>query len=190
MLRSALLRRYAKLGVTLVADGREPWVPEEFLAAHPEILEVSNGRFWEFIEQRTRAVFGMVPELDRVESFFWETHFLNPDRFFPGMHWSRPGHGGWFNPPVLPVDCVARLILAFARGAAAAGKAYGQKGFSPHPWNERLMVEALAAIPADVPLRCSTQMQIGDFNPFLAAPLLLAANQHRPMSMYFDCYGE
>jgi hypothetical protein len=88
------------------------------------------------------------------------------------------------------VDYLVEMITAFARGAQRAGKEYAQKGFSNLVWEERLLVEAIGKVPRAVPLRCSTQMQMGDFNPFMPPPLLVAANQTRPMAMYFDCFGE
>ncbi len=184
------LGRYRKHGLLLVADGREPHLGPEFFEACPEARDVTSGTLWDFIEKRIQAVFDLAPELDRIESFLWETWLLNGDHYFEGMHWSADGRGWQGRRYYEPVDYLAEMIAAFARGAAAAGKEYAQKGFSTRPWQERVLVDAILRVPRDVPLRTSTQMQIGDFNPFMAPPALVPANQTRPMTMYFDCFGE
>jgi hypothetical protein len=145
---------------------------------------------WTFFAKRIQRVFELAPELDRIESFLWETWLLNGDHYFEGMYWSDDGRGWVGERYYEPVDYLAEMIAAFARGAAAAGKEYAQKGFSCRPWQERVLVEAILKVPRDVPLRTSTQMQIGDFNPFMAPPALVRANRTRPMTMYFDCFGE
>jgi hypothetical protein len=106
------------------------------------------------------------------------------------MYWSEDGHGWAGKHYYEPVDYLVEMITAFCRGAQAAGREYGQKGFSSRPYQERMLVEAIGKVPRDVPMRCSTQMQIGDFNPFMASPALVPANQTRPMTMYIDCFGE
>jgi hypothetical protein len=39
-------------------------------------------------------------------------------------------------------------------------------------------------------MRLSTQLQLGDFNPFMPEPYIICRNTSRPMTIYVDCFGE
>ncbi len=178
-------------GLRVVADGREPFVPSEFFEAYPEAKCVGTNQLWDFLEKRMETILRNNPCLDQTESFLWETQFLNDDLFFDGVRWFEK-QAVWFSEPkpYAPVDYLIELISALARGAQNAGKVYAQKGFAHHRWEESLLVDAIRDVPLEVPFRVSTQMQFGDFNPFMPPPALVPANQVRPMTMYCDCFGE
>jgi hypothetical protein len=183
------LARYKKQDVLLVADGREPAVSAEFFEAYPEARVVNSGLLWEYLEKRTEAVFRKNPNLDRIESFLWESWLLNDQHYFRGM---GGGYDEWWKYPRShePVEYLIEMISAFVRGARTAGKEYAQKGFPHQRWQEDILVEAISRVPLDLPLRTSTQMQFGDFNPMNPAPRLVRANLPRPLTMYCDCFGE
>lgn len=159
------LDRYRKHDLLLVADGREPWAPEDMFEQYPEARIVSNDRFWDFLARRTEAILAKTPQLDRIEAHLWETHLLGNDAFFPGMSWHDASKSHNEEHFYEPVDYVTATITALATGANRAGKEYGQKAFGIHKYQEDLFVEAVRRLPHDLHLRLSTQMQFGDFNP-------------------------
>lgn len=184
------LDRYRRHDLLLVADGREPWAPGDFFEHYPEALCVSNGMFWEFLARRTEAILAKTPQLDRIEAHLWEAHLMGNDSFFPGMHWRDPDKSWTEQRFYEPVDYIVETISALTRGAERAGKEYGQKAFGIHKYQEDLFVEAVRRLPHDVKCRLSTQMQFGDFNPYMPPPAVIPANQTRGLTMYIDCYGE
>jgi hypothetical protein len=82
-------KRIKEKGVYLIISGAEPVAPENIFEKYPEMKMVNNGKFWQFMEDKTRELYDVIPEMDCFEIYLWETPIVNDDKSFPDLMYDR-----------------------------------------------------------------------------------------------------
>jgi hypothetical protein len=186
------LDRFKRKGLKVTLSGGGPLPPALFFQAYPEARRIGTGVFSKFLEASTREVFRQIPEADCLETYLWETPMLNDAVYFKDLYWaeSAADSNQTADQYYAPADYIRDVLIAYARGAQASGKEFMFLTFSHYPWQERLLIEALASIDRSVPITLDHKNQPGDWSPYRQANNVMLSVPDRNAMMLFDGTGE
>ena len=164
-----------------------------FLEAYPEAKIVSNGMLWTFIESSVSKLFQEFKEADSIETWLWEsTDFLDDEAYFGDLKWAKDRAAQQLEAITYYslTDYLTELLSAYSRGAEAEGKEFVIMSFGHHPWQEKILIEAINQAGLNVPITCRHLSQAGDWDPFRPANNVMLECPHRKARFSYDGVGE
>ena len=186
------LRRFKKHGIKITLSGGGPRVPAGFFEAYPQARLVAEGHFKRLLASSTAEMFRLIPEADCLEIYLWETPMLNDTDYFKGLCEAEFTSAANLmpRPYYSPAEYITELLTGYATGAQAAGKEFMFLTFSHHPWQERLVIEALKKMDRALPVSLDHKCQPGDWSPYRPANNVMLNVTERPCMLLFDGTGE
>jgi hypothetical protein len=179
-------KRIKDMGVYLVISGGEPDGPENLFEKYPEMKNVHNGEFWKFIENGTKELFDVIPEMDCFEIYLWETPWLRDGKMFPDLKFSSYLEYTYLSHS----DYLKNLFNAYSRAAHSKNKEFMLLTFSHFPYEEQLIIDALKNRDKNYPFSLDHKAQPGDWLPFKPANNVLKTINDMPGQLQFDGTGE
>jgi hypothetical protein len=179
-------RRIKDKGVYLIISGGEPLAPANLFEKYPEMKTVTNGKFWQFIEDKTKELFQVIPEMDCFEIYPWETWMMNDNKSLPDLEF-EPHHGF---PYYSHADHLKYLFDAYARAAHSQKKDFMLLTFSHFPYQEQDMIDALKKRDKNYPFLLNHKCQPGDWVPVKPANNIMLTIADMPGQLQFDGTGE
>jgi len=178
-------KRIKNKGVYLIISGAEPEYPDGLFEKYPEMRMATNEKFWKFVEDKTKELYEVIPEMDCFEIYLWETQMVNDDKAFP--EFSNPASG---YPYYSHADFFKYLFDALSRAADAKEKDFMLLTFSHFPYQEQVMVDALQNRDRNYPFLLDHKCQPGDWVPFKPANNIIQTITDMPALLQFDGNGE
>ena len=178
-------RRIKKMGVYLVVTASEPSVPNDLFDKYPEMRNVANGKFWQFIEDKTKELYEVLPEMDCFDIYPWESKMINNDRQFIGLSQEPYGY-----PYYSPTDYFKSLFGAYARAAKSKNKDFMLMTFSHYPYQEQIIIDALKERDRNFPFLLDHFSNAGDYNSFNPANNVMLSLVDMSGRLQFDGAGE
>ena len=178
-------KRIKDKGVYLIISGAEPVCPKDLFEKYPEMRDVNNGRFWQFIEDKTRELYDVIPEMDCFEFYLWETEMVHDEKVFADFELKRGGYPFYANS-----DYFKYLFDAFSRAANRTNKDFMLLTFSHYAYQEQIMIDALKERDKNYPFLLDHKCQPGDWTPFKPANNIMQNMTDMPAMLQFDGTGE
>ncbi|MEI6679048.1 MAG: hypothetical protein WCL21_10605 [Mariniphaga sp.] len=179
-------KRIKNKGVYLIISGGEPVCPKDLFEKYPEMRPVNNGKFWHFVEDKTKELYDALPEMDCFEIYLWETAMLHDDKAFPDFEFNRAyGYPFYSNS-----DYFKYLFDALSRAADSKKKDFMLLTFSHYPYQEQIMINALKDRDKNYPFLLDHKSQPGDWTPFKPANNIMQTITDMPGQLQFDGAGE
>ncbi|MDD4922878.1 MAG: hypothetical protein PHS30_10440, partial [Bacteroidales bacterium] len=179
-------KRIKNKGVSLVISGGEPVAPANLFEKYPEMKNFNNGKFWQFIENKTKELYDVIPEMDCFEIYLWETPMCHDDKSFPDAEYNR----AYGYPYYSYADNFKYMFDAFSRAAQSKNKEFMLLTFSHFPYQEKIMIDALKNRDKNYPFLLDHKGQPGDWAPFKPANNIMQAVTDMPAMLQFDGTGE
>ncbi|MDD4922505.1 MAG: hypothetical protein PHS30_08535 [Bacteroidales bacterium] len=179
-------KRIKNKGVSLVISGGEPVAPANLFEKYPEMKNFNNGKFWQFIENKTKELYDVIPEMDCFEIYLWETPMCHDDRSFPDAEYNR----AYGYPYYSYADYFKYMFDAFSRAAQSKNKEFMLLTFSHFPYQEKIMIDALKDRDKNYPFLLDHKSQPGDWTPFKPANNIMQKVTDMPAMLQFDGTGE
>lgn len=179
-------KRIKDKGVDLVISGGEPEVPSNLFEKYPEMKDVSNGKFWQFIEDKTLELYDVIPEMDCFELYLWEVPMIRDDKAFPELELNSYDSYPYYS----HADYFKYLFDAYSRAAHKKDKDFMLLTFSHFPYQEELMIEALKNRDKNYPFLLDHKCQPGDWTPEKPANNIMLEITDMPGQLQFDGTGE
>lgn len=173
-------------GVYLIISGGEPVCPPDLFQKYPEMKDVNNGKFWEFIEDKTKELYDVLPEMDCFEIYLWETELVHDDKSFADLEINRASGFPYYS----HADYLRYLFDAYARAAYSKNKDFMLLTFSHYPYQEKIMIDALKSRDKNYPFLLDHKSQPGDWTPFKPANNIMQTITDMPAMLQFDGTGE
>ena len=179
-------KRIKNKGVYLIISGGEPVCPADVFVKYPGMRTVNNGEFWQFVEDKTKELYDVLPEMDCFEIYLWETPMLHDDKAFPDFEFNRAyGYPFYSNS-----DYFKYLFDALARAAYSKRKDFMLLTFSHYAYQEQIMINALKERDKNYPFLLDHKSQPGDWTPFKPANNIMQTITDMPGQLQFDGAGE
>lgn len=179
-------KRIKNKGVYLVISGAEPALPAGLFDKYPEMRDVTNGKFWQFIEDKAKELYEVIPEMDCYEFYLWETPAVNDNNVFADLD---PDFFNGF-PYYSHADYFKYLFDACSRAAHSKSKDFMLLTFSHYPYQEQIMIEALKNRDKNYPFLLDHKAQPGDWTPAKPANNIMLEINDMPAMLEFDGTGE
>ena len=173
-------------GVYLIISGGEPVVPEDLFQKYPDMKNVNNGKFWQFVEDKTKELYDVLPEMDCFEVYLWETATVNDDKVFADFDFNRASGFPFYSHS----DYFKYLFDAVSRAAHSKNKDFMLLTFSHFPYQEQVMIDALKNRDRNFPFFLDHKSQPGDWTPFKPANNIMLTITDMPGQIQFDGTGE
>lgn len=173
-------------GVYLIISGGEPVVPEDLFQKYPDMKNVNNGKFWKFVEDKTKELYDVLPEMDCFEVYLWETATVNDDKVFADFDFNRASGFPFYSHS----DYFKYLFDALSRAAHSKNKDFMLLTFSHFPYQEQVMIDALKNRDRNFPFVLDHKSQPGDWTPFKPANNIMLTITDMPGQIQFDGTGE
>ncbi len=173
-------------GVYLIISGGEPVVPEDLFQKYPDMKNVNNGKFWQFVEDKTKELYDVLPEMDCFEVYLWETATVNDDKVFADFDFNRASGFPFYSHS----DYFKYLFDAVSRAAHSKNKDFMLLTFSHFPYQELVMIDALKNRDRNFPFFLDHKSQPGDWTPFKPANNIMLTITDMPGQIQFDGTGE
>ncbi len=179
-------KRIKDKGVYLIISGGEPVGPNDLFQKYPEMRDVNNGKFWQFVEDKTRELYEVIPEMDCFEVYLWETAMVHDDKAFADFDFNRASGFPFYSHS----DYFKYLFDAFSRAAHSKNKDFMLLTFSHYPYQEQIMIDALKNRDKNYPFLLDHKSQPGDWTPFKPANNIMQTITDMPGQLQFDGTGE
>ena len=179
-------RRIKDKGVYLIISGAEPVFPPGLFDKYPEMKKVSNGKLWQFIGDKAKELYEVIPEMDSFELYLWETPAVNDNKVFADLD---PDFFNGF-PYYSHADYFKYLFDAYSRAAHSKNKDFMLLTFSHYPYQEQIMIDALKDRDKNYPFLLDHKGQPGDWTPAKPANNIMLEINDMPAMLQFDGTGE
>ena len=179
-------KRIKDKGVYLIISGGEPVAPADLFEKYPEMKLINNGNLWQFMEDKTKELYEVLPEMDCFEIYFWETPMVHDDKSFPDLEFNR----AYGYPYYSYSDYFKYLFEAFSRAVNSEKKDFMLLTFSHYPYQEQIMIDALKDRDKNYPFLLDHKCQPGDWVPFKPENNILQTVTDMPAILQFDGTGE
>lgn len=178
----AVCKKYGKKVCYMVGD----YAPLDcFLAAYPELRNLSNGTFWQFIYDMIDGIFRRFPDIDEYGAYFFESpNMIHCDNFFRPFNYGSEEQA---YPYLSFGDHLRMMLMAMAKACKDNGKSFVLLTHVWYPYQEELLYEALKDFPQDLPILLEHNYTTGDFNPALPQPKLIRRLPHMSHGLVFCC---
>lgn len=174
-------------GVYLVLGGNEPILPTNLLEKYPEMKDIYNWKLWKFIEDKTKELFDVIPEMDFYYIYLWETPTINSDIQFQDFR-TRTNLNKY--PYYSDADYLKYLMDAYSKAAHSRNKNFMIMSHSHFPYQEQIMIEACKETDKNYPFIIQYKHGAGDFSPFQPFSNVLLSITDREGHFMFDGAGE
>ncbi|GHT60481.1 hypothetical protein AGMMS50239_09530 [Bacteroidia bacterium] len=181
-------QRLKNKGVYLVIGGGEPAAPANLFEQYPEMKELNNRKFWQFIENKTKELYDVIPEMDCFEFYLWETPMVDDANMFEDLVFDNATHTP--APYYSPSDYFKYLFDAHSRAAQSRNKDFMLLTFSHFPYQEQIMIDALKDRDRNYPFLLDHKCQPGDWVPSKPANNIMQTIADMPAQLQFDGTGE
>jgi hypothetical protein len=179
-------KRIKSKGVYLIISGGEPVCPKDIFEKYPEMKMINNNKFWKFVEDKTKELYDVIPEMDCFEIYLWETEMVNDNKVFAEFEFNR----AFGYPYYSRADYFRYMLDAFSRAAHSRHKDFQLLTFSHFPYQEQIMIDALKNRDKNYPFILDHKCQPGDWVPFKPANNIMQTITDMPALLEFDGTGE
>ncbi|MEI6277397.1 MAG: hypothetical protein WCP08_15465 [Prolixibacteraceae bacterium] len=182
----SIYKRIKDKGVYLTLSAGEPVCPKDIFEKYPEMKMFNNGKFWQFVEDKTKELYDVIPEMDCFEIYLWETEMVNDNKVFAEFEFNR----AFGYPYYSHADYFKYMLDAFSRAAHSRHKDFQLLTFSHFPYQEQIMIDALKNRDKNYPFILDHKCQPGDWVPFKPANNIMQTITDMPALLEFDGTGE
>ena len=175
-----------KKGVYLIIGAGEPVAPKDLFEKYPEMKDVNNHKFWQFMEDKTKELFDVFPEMDCFEIYLWETPMVNDVQVFKELDFNNFVGFPYYSHS----DAFKYMFDALSRAAHQKNKDFMLLTFSHYPYQEQIMIDALKDRNRNYPFLLDHKCQPGDWVPFKPANNIMLTITDMPAHLQFDGTGE
>ena len=179
-------KRIKDKGVYLIISAGEPVGPDDLFQKYPQMRDVTNGKFWQFVEDKTKELYEVIPEMDCFEVYLWETTMVNDDKVFADFNFNRANGYPFYSHS----DYFKYLFDALSRAAHIKNRDFMLLTFSHYPYQEQIMIDALRNWDKNYPFLLDHKSQPGDWTPFKPANNIMQTITDMPGQLQFDGTGE
>ncbi len=179
-------KRIKAKGVYLIIGGQEPLYPTGFFDKYPEMANVNNGKFWKFIETKTKEFYDALPEMDCYEIYLWESDMVNDNKMFSELTYNKVSGYPYYS----YADYIKYMLDALSRAANSKRKDFMLLTFSHFQFQEQILTDALKKRDKNYPFLLDHKSQPGDWDTFKPANNIMQTITDMPAQLQFDGAGE
>jgi hypothetical protein len=179
-------QRLKKKGVSLIIGAAEPVVPKDLFEKYPEMKNVNNQQFWKFMEDKTKELYDLFPEMDCFEIYLWETPMANDIQEFKEIEFNNYPRFPYYSHS----DAFKYMFEAMSKAAIHKNKEFMLLTFSHYPFQEQMIIDALKNRDRNFPFLLDHKSQSGDWMPVKPANNVMQTITDMPAHLQFDGTGE